>query len=1048
MDLATRAEKAAKRAESLPAFSGLNLLHIRREITHLLSLIGRDRLFDEYTKHDASHVDKMLSILDWLIPLPTQEIMTPADWLMVVLSIYFHDLGMLVTSKEYANRAASGFQEFVDSTLLAGDIGADYRERLAGMGNEDRERYLYQEFVRHNHAARIRNWIVGQNKDALGLTDEIAAEVSRLLAPLGRQFARDLAFVCESHHLDDLADLQKYRVSQPYGDSNEETANLQYAAVILRTADLLHITSDRTPSVLFRAINPSDPVSQQEWAKQMAVTRVRPKIGTNVKGEPDPSAPQDTIEVHAYFRREDGFFGLTAYLSYVAEQLAKSHEWISQSSRKTAAPHVFPWTRLDDSNIETEGFIRDAFQFTLDQAKILDLLTGHTLYNDSSVVLRELVQNSLDAIKLRLYEAPGTEQGQVTITWESASRTLTVRDNGCGMTQDVIRNHLLRVGASLYQDAAFKKKHPGFSSISRFGIGVLSAFMIADSVEIVTSHVTEDQARRLSLRSVHGKYLVSLLDKRNNAVAASLGNSGSMFQLKVRHSVKMPDVVRTAQRWFIVPGCRVTVSIDGNTPIQIGYDDVRTALVSYLTGLGRRVVEDVAKAPADDTGEPPTAVVLFRSSGCDLACALEWSRFFHEWTFLRAPENEWRSRDERAPIGTCIEGIRVNFETPGYSARSIVALSNAHGLRAPKTNVARSGLETTPELDAMLKSIYEGYCEHAKQEISNLSAVRGHSLTWATQEAQFLLAPLWYGGRRHVSCEALNRDLLEDVLRNVPFLLVEDGDGRRAVSAQYLQAQATFWTIQCPFLRSADRLMRETATNASLRSIVKALGVSVDLPAETLLCLSSLDFSGWSESFAFRDREVSRFVLVESGRRLDAAWSHRATPSRWLEIPREWITSFSEAVGRKAYRYVEESLSTSMSLCRGAVDLVGFADTIGVRYRGETFLMPGSPIHAYLLPRLDAELVAGHFDRAAPGIVFCMAFVELVFGRRTRQANVEQDLRQFIARLEGGQEGPVAILSEGDRAQLTDSEFIAAVTDTRGELTDPAEWERRRNFFW
>jgi hypothetical protein len=69
--------------------------------------------------------------------------------------------------------------------------------------------------------------------------------------------------VCESHHLDDLNDLEKYRVSQPYRDSNAETANLQYAAILLRVADLLHITSDRTPSICFRVINPTDPVSQR-----------------------------------------------------------------------------------------------------------------------------------------------------------------------------------------------------------------------------------------------------------------------------------------------------------------------------------------------------------------------------------------------------------------------------------------------------------------------------------------------------------------------------------------------------------------------------------------------------------------------------------------------------------------------------------------------------------------------------------------------------------------------------------------------------------------
>ena len=93
-------------------------------------------------------------------------------------------------------------------------------------------------------------------------------ELDGLLDALPEAFRRDLGTVCESHHLDDLADLKKYRVSQPYGNTSSATANVQYAAIVLRTVDLLHMTSDRTPSVAFKLISPTDPISQREWAKQ------------------------------------------------------------------------------------------------------------------------------------------------------------------------------------------------------------------------------------------------------------------------------------------------------------------------------------------------------------------------------------------------------------------------------------------------------------------------------------------------------------------------------------------------------------------------------------------------------------------------------------------------------------------------------------------------------------------------------------------------------------------------------------------------------------
>ena len=80
--LETLAEKKAQEAEKLPAFDGINLLGLKRKIETILGLIGRDGIFDEYTIHDISHIDAMLTSLEWLIPDETKGVMSPADWLM------------------------------------------------------------------------------------------------------------------------------------------------------------------------------------------------------------------------------------------------------------------------------------------------------------------------------------------------------------------------------------------------------------------------------------------------------------------------------------------------------------------------------------------------------------------------------------------------------------------------------------------------------------------------------------------------------------------------------------------------------------------------------------------------------------------------------------------------------------------------------------------------------------------------------------------------------------------------------------------------------
>jgi hypothetical protein len=1040
VELTSNAEKAALAAEKLQAFGGLNLLYIKRQLAHLLGLIGKGRIFDGYTKHDISHVDKMLGLLDWLIPDATQKIMTPADWLLVVLAIYFHDLGMLVTPKEYANRYASGFAEFRDGKLFLGDEGEDYRHKISALAPDDQERFLYQEFVRDKHAERIRAWINGVAPAELGIAEEVVREMNQLLGSIDKQFRRDLGLVCESHHRNDLEALDKYRVSQPYGDSEQETANLQYAAILLRASDLLHMTSDRAPSIEFRTINPTDPLSQQEWAKQMAVKRVRPKLGINAEGEPDPSVVRDTIEVYAYFTQEDGFFGLTSYLAYVASQLIKCHDWISITNRKNLARHEFPWTKLDDSNIETEGFIRDAFQFTIDQAKILDLLTGHTLYNDSSVVLRELVQNSLDAIRTRLYENPDSSPGEVRIHWDSSLRTLSVSDNGTGMTQKVIRDHLLRVGASLYQDQEFKRTHPEFSSISRFGIGVLSTFMIADTVEIVTCHEEESQARRLYLRSVHGKYLVRLLEKNTDPAVASIRPHGTVFKLVVRPSVKVPDVLKTAKYWVVVPQCKVSVTIDDLPAVTIGVSDVKEALIDYLRSTGRTIVEGLEPPKEISAASRPVSVVHHSVAGINIAYAVEWSPYFHEWSFLRHYEKDMEL------IGTCVQGIRVDTNTPGYSGSRLIALANACGKDAPKTNVARSGLEKTPQRDSMLRIIYGAYCNHVEKEIENLTTSRGHSLTWAVQEANYLLASLIVEGDER-KAQILSQELLDESIRELPLLLVEREDNRQVTSFKLLQDAESFWTISCGLFTSAENLIRETSANASIRSVVNALGAKVDFPSETLLCETDYDLSRPAR-FAFEGREIAKIVVRQDERRLDLMWANKSNPARWIVLPEpwaRWLNTLLERDRRRRYsllnfRYHYQGSTANVAIIREGVEIVGIRDQIAIRHGESTFWLNDTPVAEIIVPMLAEEIKKGVYEDRVPLVIGLLAAFDLVLDSEENDETTDQTIRKYLNALDEVSDSNNLMQEWDDQVR---GKVMHVIKDVKWSVFDSSVWSRR-----
>ncbi|MFZ4477619.1 MAG: HD domain-containing protein, partial [Saprospiraceae bacterium] len=394
--LSSKAEKKAKKAVDYPSiFGSVNLISIRDNVGEILKLIGRDGIFREYTLHDANHIDAMLALVDKLIPDDTAAQMKTADWLMIVLSCYFHDLGMLVTKDEFKNR--NDCPEFISfkTELLAEDKGKDYEEALEKLTPEEREEFLYQEFVRKNHAKRISYWIQGQNAPQYGEAEDAVAEVNGLLSGLEQVVRDDLAKICLSHHEDDLYDLDKYQVNRVYGDDPEGEANLHYAALMLRTADVLQIQKKRVPAVLYKLIDPSNPKSQEEWAKQAGVRSVKPKKTPDGK-------ETDTIEVHASFDEERAYFGLLAYLQqYAGKELERCYEWARQAQQNKGVTFRFPWKQIDSSQVEPRGFEGRSYSFKLDQERILKLLTGHTLYNDSRVAIREVLQNALDAVRFR-----------------------------------------------------------------------------------------------------------------------------------------------------------------------------------------------------------------------------------------------------------------------------------------------------------------------------------------------------------------------------------------------------------------------------------------------------------------------------------------------------------------------------------------------------------------------------------------------------------------------------------------------------------------------
>src|SRR2546426_10444274 len=144
----------------------------------------------------------------------------------------------------------------------------------------------------------------------------------------------------------------------------------------------------------------------------------------------------------------------------------------------------------------------ETFQFQAEARQVLDLMI-HSLYTQKEIFLRELISNASDALDRLRFEALsrpdliGTDEKlEIWIESDPKARTLTIHDNGIGMSREEVIANIGTIAKSgtreLLQTLKEKKSPDALTLIGQFGVGFYSAFMVADLVRLVTRRAGED----------------------------------------------------------------------------------------------------------------------------------------------------------------------------------------------------------------------------------------------------------------------------------------------------------------------------------------------------------------------------------------------------------------------------------------------------------------------------------------------------------------------------------------------------------------------------
>lgn len=152
-------------------------------------------------------------------------------------------------------------------------------------------------------------------------------------------------------------------------------------------------------------------------------------------------------------------------------------------------------------------------QFKAESQRLMDLMIN-SIYTHKEIFLREIISNASDAIDKLAYRALtddkvglSREDFKIVITPDMNARTLTVSDNGIGMTQEEMENNLgtiAKSGSLQFKKETENEDNAELDIIGQFGVGFYSAFMVADKVSVVSKAYGADTAYRWESEGVDG----------------------------------------------------------------------------------------------------------------------------------------------------------------------------------------------------------------------------------------------------------------------------------------------------------------------------------------------------------------------------------------------------------------------------------------------------------------------------------------------------------------------------------------------------------------
>ena len=243
-------------------------------------------------------------------------------------------------------------------------------------------------------------------------------------------------------------------------------------------------------------------------------------------------------------------------------------------------------------------------EFKAESKRLLDLMIN-SIYTNKEIFLRELISNGSDAID-KLYFRSLTDKNlsvnredlKIRVDFDKDARTITVSDNGCGMTEeelDVNLGTIAKSGSLAFKEENEKKED--IDIIGQFGVGFYSSFMVADKVTVESKSIDSEKGYKWESAGVDG-YTIEECDKKDNGTKIILHIKPDTEEEKYSEfldTYKLQAIIRKYSNYIRYP---IQMEVERSRKVEgqeeyEKYKEIET--INSMTPLWKKAKKDITE---------------------------------------------------------------------------------------------------------------------------------------------------------------------------------------------------------------------------------------------------------------------------------------------------------------------------------------------------------------------------------------------------------------------------------------------------------------------